>query len=106
MVNINFEETVPFNIFAECTFVIEIILNFFRPHYKNEDDQIELKTVAFRYLTGWFIPDCLSLIDFAFLLNGQQWTAVLKLLRYTYITRYLESITIALTKVVTYVCFR
>jgi hypothetical protein len=69
-INIAFPEfrrnNISFNIFMYCIdfiFLLDLIINFFTA-FKDEKGNIvdDLKLIAFKYLTGWFTIDLISIL--------------------------------------------
>ena len=52
--------------FADSLFLIDLILNFFTTNY-DEEKNLEVtdrKTIAYNYLSGWFLIDFFSIVPF------------------------------------------
>lgn len=69
-----------FDIFSDCCFMIDVILNFFTS-YSGEQGRIwDLKTISIHYLKKWFIVDFVSSIPFE-LYAVNKYFKLLKLLK-------------------------
>ncbi len=93
------------DLFIDVVFCLDVILNFFTAYYEAEGIlQTSWRTIARRYLTGWFLLDLVSSVPasgfsdhvFPALANVFLGLKFLKLLRLLRLMRYMDSKEVAL----------
>ena len=56
--------------FIDLPFFIDIALCFFTGYFENGELETNLKKIAIKYLTSWFLPDLLSVLPFSSILGA------------------------------------
>jgi hypothetical protein len=87
-----------FDYLVELLFVVSLVLNFFHAFTDPETNQpvTDLKSIAYRYLKGWFIVDFLSVFPFYLILSS--YGQLIQLLRILRMPKLMELIDVKKTK--------
>lgn len=88
-----------FDYMVEVLFGISLILNFFHAYKDPETNKVvtDIKSIAYRYLSGWFLVDFLSIFPFYLFVNSK-YSILIQLLRILRMPKLMELIDVKKTK--------